>query len=277
MANQQFKVTLFILLLSLLIVIAILSLGFASDTDNINYKTNEIVAVEQIIIDNTVAINSEIIEVNTDKHITIIQDSVKTASKPMIALTFDDGPEPGITDQILDVLKQHDAKATFYVLGKNVNKYPELINRIVSEEHELGNHSYSHIYFTEANASQILAEINKTHFAIYNVTNGYLPKTLRPPFGRYDELTIETSYLPLILWNVDTRDWEHRDSSKTIQTVLSNAEDGAIIVMHDVYHETALAMEVVVPQLIERGFQLVTISELFASKGIEMQSGVVYR
>lgn len=185
-----------------------------------------------------------------------------------VALTFDDGPSK-YTNQILDCLSRYDAKATFFVVGTNVNRYPDILRRSVSLGMEIGNHTANHPKLTNLSASGIASEINTNATYVENAT-GVRPTIVRPPYGSYSSSTISAAGTPFILWSIDTLDWKTRNADSTVNAVLSKVKDGDIILMHDLYSQTAAATERIVPALIERGFDLVTVSELAERKGVTM-------
>jgi peptidoglycan/xylan/chitin deacetylase (PgdA/CDA1 family) len=196
--------------------------------------------------------------------------------KPMVALTFDDGPLSSTTGSILDTLKEHDSVATFFVIGNRAHHNAELLKRMVSEGHEIGNHSFNHKRLTTLSPEELQYQIERTQIAVKTVT-GVEPLIMRPTYGSYNNQLEQNAGMPMIMWSVDTRDWESRDVESIIQQVMDHVQDGDIILMHDIYVPTAEAVKAVVPELISRGFQLVTVSELLAAKGISLEAGKVYR
>lgn len=195
---------------------------------------------------------------------------------PMVALTFDDGPDPSTTSSILDTLKQHDAVATFFVIGNRVHDNADLLKRMIAEGNEIGNHSLSHKRLTTLSGQELQYQIEKTQAAVKAVT-GVEPVFVRPTYGSYNDELKQHIGMPMILWSLDTRDWETRDAQSIIRHVLDNVQDGDIILMHDIYMSTAEAVKVIVPELKSRGFQLVTVSELLTARGISLEAGKVYR
>lgn len=197
-------------------------------------------------------------------------------SKPMVALTYDDGPNPkGSTEQILDVLKKYGARATFFVIGSSAEDNPELLRREIEEGHEIGNHSYNHPDLTTIDKDAFDYQINTTQNIIYQAT-GIYPKMIRPPYGAIDENTKSISPLPFITWSIDTRDWDHRNPDLVYQNIMDNLSDGDIILMHDIHQSTADACERIVSKLKELGYQMVTVSELMQARGVQMKAGYVY-
>ncbi len=202
--------------------------------------------------------------------------SLVDPTKPMIALTFDDGPSNSATTRILNVLEKHNARATFFVVGSRVDSYKNQIKRAYDLKCEIGNHSYGHKTLTSLSANSLKWELSETDRRVKAIT-GVSPVIMRPPGGSYKTDTVRknTPY-PIIMWSVDTRDWESRNATAVVNHIKSHAYDGAIILMHDLYDSTASATEIVVPWLISQGYQLVTVSEMMEAKGIKMQNGVAY-
>ena len=195
-------------------------------------------------------------------------------NRPMVALTFDDGPGQH-TGRILDCLEKHGAKATFFVIGKSVNTYPSVVKRAYDMGMEIGNHTMTHPRLTNLSTSGIKSELDKTSSAIYSATGAY-PTLIRPPYGSYNSTVSLASNAPLILWSIDTLDWKTRNADKTVESVLNNVKDGSVILMHDIHAPTADAVVRIVPELINRGYSLVTVSELAEAKGYSMQNGKAY-
>ena len=140
---------------------------------------------------------------------------------------------------------------------------------------EIGNHSWSHQYLNKCDAAAIRSEVSKCNEAVQKYA-GVTPAVMRLPGGNKNDTVLQNVNMPIILWNVDTRDWEHRNAQKSVDSVLSHAKDGNIILMHELYSATADATEIIVPELVKRGFQLVTVSELAAYKGIQLNNNQIY-
>ncbi len=188
-------------------------------------------------------------------------------SSKKIAITFDDGPHPQYTAQILDILKKYNIPATFFVVGTNVVRYPELITREIDEGHEIGNHTYNHAYLKNERRGTILNEIIDTERAIFEAAD-YRPKHLRPPGGMYNkEVCLLAGRLDydIIIWDIDTRDWAKTPTDKIVNNVLTNVKSGDIILFHDFIcgkSPTPEALEQIIPKLLEQGYSFVTVSEL---------------
>ncbi len=196
-------------------------------------------------------------------------------NRPMVALTYDDGPRPRSTNAILDVLERYDAVATFFELGQLAAAYPECIAREVDLGCEVANHSYSHPMLSGLSAGGVANELSATNNAIYNAC-GVTPTLLRPPYGAYNRTVQNNAGMPLILWSIDTLDWKYRNASYVTSVIKNNVTDGSVVLMHSIYDSTAEATAIIVPWLINRGYQLVTVSELAEARGISMQNGAVY-
>ena len=188
--------------------------------------------------------------------------------KPMVALTFDDGPGPR-TSEILDQLKKYNAHATFFMLGKNVKSYPDAVKQMLKDGNELGNHSYDHQQLTKIDAEAIAKEVNDTNENIKNIC-GSPATVLRPPYGAINDTVKSSVGMPMILWNVDTLDWKTRNTQSTIDEVMRNLKDGDIILMHDIHEPSVQAALKLIPDLVSQGYKLMTVSELAAAKNVTL-------
>ncbi|MCL2572013.1 MAG: polysaccharide deacetylase family protein [Defluviitaleaceae bacterium] len=197
---------------------------------------------------------------------------------PMVALTFDDGPH-FYTDIILDILEEHGGRATFCVLGYRIHYRPNTVIRAVNLGHEVVGHSWDHSDLTRLNANAISNQITRTSAAIEEVTGVRPPPIFRAPFGLTNTRVINVSRdlgYSLLHWSVDPQDWANRDVDHIYNHIMDRAMDGAIILLHDIHTTTAEAMKLVIPRLIEEGFQLVTASELIAYFYGETEPGEIY-
>ena len=193
----------------------------------------------------------------------------------MLALTFDDGPHASYTNSILNTLEAYGAKATFFVLGGQAAANPAPLQRAAAMGCEIGSHTYSHPNLSASSAATVSREITRTNQTVQNII-GKKPTLLRPPYGNFNATVRSYAGVPLILWNVDTLDWKTKDAMKVSAHILSHAADGNIILMHDIYASTAEAVRMAVPELVRRGFKLVTVSELAAAKGYTLSNGSAY-
>ena len=192
----------------------------------------------------------------------------------IIALTFDDGPNYN-TNKVLEVLEEYNVRATFFVLGSKIKGNEHIIKRIKESNSEIGNHTYNHKILTRLKEEDIKKEIDSTSNQIYEVIGEY-PNLLRPSYGIINQKIKKISNTPIIIWNIDTLDWKYHNSKKIAGRVLSKAKDGDIVLMLDVYSSTANALKIIIPELKERGYTFVTVSELFYYKGKELIDGKVY-
>lgn len=203
-----------------------------------------------------------------------VKESQVDPSRPMVALTFDDGPGSR-TGELLDQLEKHQAHATFFMLGQKVPSYPDTVRRMKEIGCELGNHSFDHPELTRLDGAGISSQIQKTNDAI-RAAAGNGATVMRPPYGAINSAVSENVGLPMILWNIDTLDWKTRNAQKTIDTVMNSVSDGDIILMHDIHTESVDAAIALIPKLQEAGYQLVTVSELAAAKNVTLANGKSY-
>ncbi len=206
--------------------------------------------------------------------LTSMEDSDVDPARPMIALTFDDGPGKR-TGELLEVLAANHAHATFFMQGKNVPRYQNEVKRMKEIGCELGSHSFDHPDLSKMDAAGIRDQIDRTNQNLKDAA-GQPASVLRPPYGAIGSTLKSVAGLPLILWNIDTLDWKTRNAQATIDNVMQKVKDGDIVLMHDIHTESIDAAIVLIPKLIEAGDQLVTVSELAAARGIGMQNGTSY-
>lgn len=182
-----------------------------------------------------------------------------------VALTFDDGPHPTLTPQLLDILAAHRARATFYVIGRNAERYPQLLQRMVAEGHEIGNHTWSHPSLFGHGDSALLREIDRTNDAV-RAAVGFTPVSLRPPYGnlypRQARMLYDARAMTTVLWSVDPQDWQRPGSSVVADRILRASGSGAVILSHDIHGPTVRAMPAVLAGFAARGLVPVQVSEL---------------
>lgn len=201
-------------------------------------------------------------------------DSTVNPNKPMVALTFDDGPGP-YTDRLLNTLEKYKAKATFFLVGQNISNYSSVVKRAYRLGCEIGSHTYSHPMLTNLSDSGIQSEMNRTNSLIKSAT-GKNATVMRPPYGDCSSRVLANLTVPAIMWSIDTRDWEHRNPSRTISITMSRVKDGSIILMHDIHRPSVEAAESLIPMLQQKGYQLVTVSELAKYRGKTLSAGQKY-
>ncbi len=210
----------------------------------------------------------------------VVADSIRELDpdKPMIALTYDDGPHYINTPRLLEILEENGARATFFVLGERTlytESNKNTVKMIYESGNELGSHTHTHVDLATLSAEAIVAEITNARETIYELTGEY-PTFVRPPYGSYNDTVKKYANAPLITWNVDSEDWKSRNTDMIVEEVMSMAADRRIVLMHDIHTCTVDAAEILIPKLIEEGYQLVTLRELFYYKGVELENGRVY-
>lgn len=195
--------------------------------------------------------------------------------RPVIALTYDDGPQESVGNQIMNIMAAYNSKCTFFLVGDRVANMITEVQRMVAEGHEVANHTYSHTYLNRVSAGQIIDQVTACNNILEQVT-GMRPTLMRLPGGNKNQTVLSNVNMPIILWNIDTRDWESRNAQSTINAVIGKVKSGDIVLMHELYQSTADATTVIVPTLINQGFQLVTVSEMAALRGVTLSSNTVY-
>jgi len=183
------------------------------------------------------------------------------SNKKRISLTFDDGPDPTYTPKLLELLKKEKVPATFFLLGQNVEMYPEVVKEIVDHGQVIGSHTYDHKDLSTLDESVMTNEITKTDQIIKKLT-GKKPAYFRPPYGSVNEKAAELINRPIIQWSVDSEDWKSKNSQMIIDRVTSTAYDGSIILLHDIYPETIGAVPEIIRDLKKEGYQFVSLNTL---------------
>lgn len=196
-------------------------------------------------------------------------------NKTTIALTFDDGPSGEKTKAILQALTDNKMRGTFFMVGNKMNYQADIINEIVSLQNEVGSHTYSHINMKRVSADKVTEELTKTNDLFKSIT-GQNIKLVRPPYGAYKKELIKNYPYSFVLWNIDTNDWRYHNVEYLTSYILDNVADGNVILMHDSYATSVEAIQKVLPILYAKDIQVVTISELAALKGYNLEDGKVY-
>ena len=193
----------------------------------------------------------------------------KINDENMISLTFDDGPHPDKTPEILRVLKKHNIRATFFIIGQNASLHPEIVQMIAADGHEIANHTNDHKSLYKQTDSMILDSVRSCSDTLFEIV-GSKPKLFRPPEGYMNDniaRLIRDEGYDVILWKIDTYDWKGRSDKEICNTVINNIKSGDIVLMHDFIwrkSNTADALDMMIPRLKEQGFSFVTVSELIA-------------
>ena len=195
--------------------------------------------------------------------------------KPIVALSYDDGPSSN-TKSILDTLESYGAHATFFMVGENIDLHPDWVKMVYESGNEVANHTVNHKNLNTLSAEDIRKEVENNQDKL-NKTLGVEKKYIvRPPYGNANDTVKATVEHPMILWWVDTLDWKSKDPQAVLEEVKKSTKDGAIILMHDLYSTTAEATKLVVPWLKEQGYQICSVSEMFAARGVKMENGKTY-
>ena len=181
--------------------------------------------------------------------------------KKRVALTFDDGPKSPYTERLLDGLKERNVKATFFVIGESVRENEALIKRMAEEGHIIGNHTYSHVQLSTLDYEACIEEIENTNRAIFDAC-GVTPKYIRPPFGSWNENVTMAVNMTEVLWDVDPLDWKVKNAGIVTNSVIRCADDGSIILLHDIYESSVDAAIMIIDELKAQGYEFVTVEEL---------------
>lgn len=256
------------------------------DYDYYNVDNKYYITFYKYIFNNNIVINdydSFIVDtfnnnvIMCDNEITydFVINKSRDISKKYIALTFDDGPNYN-TNKIINILNKYNVKATFFILGTKINNNEYILEKMKDSGMEIGNHTFSHLLLTSKKDNVIKNEIDNTSNLIYSVI-GENPILFRPSYGAYNKRIRNIIDYPIILWDIDTLDWKYHNSKKITNRVINKVKDGDIILMHDIYSATSNSLENIIPILQERGYEFVTISELFYYKNISLKNGSIYR
>jgi len=178
-----------------------------------------------------------------------------------IALTFDDGPHAVYTEFLLDGLKERGVHATFFLIGGNLEGKEQIVKRMSEEGHMIGNHTYSHVQLNQLSIDAACVEVWKTNTAIFDII-GKIPVYIRPPYGLWDEESACVAEMQEVLWNIDPEDWKYQNKDRIVASVIKNAKDGGIILLHDIYKTSVEAALEIVDRLKEQGYEFVTVDEL---------------
>lgn len=203
-----------------------------------------------------ISIQSQTADGNTPTRKTQMDEEIKK-----VALTFDDGPNPDYTGMLLDGLKERGVRATFFVLGSEVERYPQLVRRASEEGHLVGVHAYRHVNLCQLSDAQAVEQINRTNGAIYRATGQYA-SYIRPPYGCWKEDLDYEVQMVEVLWDIDPRDWATTSSDLVVQRVLNEVEENSIILLHDASKSSVQAAFTIIDTLQKQGYTFVTVEEL---------------
>ena len=213
-------------------------------------------------------LNSAVLVVNAESKNVFWKNS---SAVKKVALTFDDGPHPRYTHSILQILREYGVTATFFVIGINVENYPDTFLELAESDCEIGNHTYSHKNLSEMNAEEINLELTMTEQVISKYSD-IKPTLFRPPQGAFSqrvEAVASSLGYDIILWSIDTMDWAHNPPDRILLDVIEGLDDGDIILMHDYVSQTNTTCEAlrrIIPKMLELGYEFVTVSELIGEE-----------
>lgn len=245
------------------------------------YKTNGILesnSMKKMQIDlnnNYIVSEKNIIDTSDIKDYDLYKQEFVDKDKKMVALTFDDGPSNN-TSKILDILEGYGVKATFFLLGVNIEGNEKVVKRMDDLDMEIGNHLYSHKLVTKLEDKEIKEEISKVDKKVFEIV-GKKPTLVRTSYGTFNKRLSNVINRPVIRWNIDTMDWRYHNSKRISNSITKKVHDGDIILMHDIYSATVNSLKITIPKLLDEGYQLVTVSELFYYKNIELENNKAYR
>ena len=189
------------------------------------------------------------------------QAGAEVLDEKRVAITFDDGPHHIYTEQLLDGLKERGVRATFFLIGENIEYNEALVQRMAEEGHLIGNHTFSHTQLTRLKVEEACSEVEKTDELIYSLT-GQTVEYLRPPYGSWNEALTKAIPLNIALWNVDPQDWKSQDTEKVVKAVESHVGDGSVILLHDIFDSSVEAALRIIDDLMQDGYTFVTVDEL---------------
>lgn len=210
-----------------------------------------------------------------DQHELYMDISHIDPEKPIVALTFDDGPSVN-TAKIVNTLVKYNVHATFFIVGNEIPNNPQNVNLVYDSGSEVASHTVNHKNLNKLTKEEILKEINDNQDLLNKALGTNRDFLLRAPYGNANDTVKALAGHPLINWSVDTLDWDSKNAQSVFEEVKKYTKDGAIILMHDRYPSTAEAVTLVVPWLLEQGYQVCSVSEMFAARGVPLQNGVEY-
>lgn len=207
------------------------------------------------------------------RHVQITKRDI--TGKKLVALTFDDGPSAITTPGLLNSLKSREVPVTFFMLGNMARSNPDIVKRAAEEGHEVASHTMYHQNLSYVSDASARADIDEAK-SVFEGILGQTPGLTRPPYGNYNDAISVAASTPLILWSVDTRDWMNREPEAIISTAMEQVYDGAIVLMHDIYDTSVVAVPQLVDRMRENGYEFVTVSELARERGVSLEKGVAY-
>ncbi len=227
-------------------------------------------------IANHLLFETGVIQTEEDPKIDIIKRFVDP-NRPMVAITLDDGPVKRSSPRIIDTLEKYGQAATFFMQGFRMEESPQIVIDVINSGSEIASHSYNHKKLTKLNEKELEYQLNEPTRILAKLTDNQVGiRFYRPPYGVINDKISQMSTYSFMLWNIDPEDWKTRDAQLTIDRLSQSDLSDGVVVMHDIYTESADALDVLIPLLVKEGYQLVTLSELFAAKNITPQEGLIY-
>ncbi|MDE5755229.1 MAG: polysaccharide deacetylase family protein, partial [Oscillospiraceae bacterium] len=270
-SKRKKGVQLFLIIGCVGIPIAVNGLGRNHPADQEYVLNTENTPIESASVSNTEATTESPTEPPTEEPTVAEIDP----DKPMIALTYDDGPAVNLTERILDTLESYQAHATFFLVGDNITENTEkILKREVDLGCEIGNHTLSHKNLEKLDLEDAVLQLSECDDKIYQCT-GTRASLVRPPYGAYNDAIREADKRMFIYWSLNTSDWKREDPDEICDIVMEYIDDGDIILMHDIHEQSVKASEKLIPALIEQGYQLVTVSELIHYRNLQTEDGMV--
>lgn len=200
-----------------------------------------------------------------------------SADQKLIALTFDDGPKAMYTERLLDGLRERQVNATFFLIGMQVAENEEIVRQMLEDGHQIGNHTHDHQCLTWIEEGAQRAQISICESDLNRLIGSEKPLCIRPPYGEISDAMKQWVNSPIILWSVDTQDWNGKTVEEIVTHIISHTNSGDIILMHDIYEQSVEAALLAIDEMHNRGYTFVTVEELFEAYGIPLEAGKVYR
>lgn len=266
-------------------LISIYSFKYKDIDDSFRLKMNKATTTTKKVITTSISSSTNFtVSTTTTTTVTTNQDSISVpiTKKPItsndvrkkIAFTFDDGPSK-YTISILNELDKYMANATFFEVGYNIRNYKSVVLETYNRGFEIGNHTTDHSNLNKLKQDKIITKINDNNKLFEEITGSSM-KLVRPPYGNCKESCQKVVNAPIIKWSVDSRDWESRNTEKIVELVMSEVQEGDIILFHSLYSTTLDAIKILLPYLYDEGYEVVSVSELFSSAGIPLENGKIY-
>ena len=209
-------------------------------------------------------------DTTTESTLSTTLDPGQYQGAKLVALTFDDGPHAKLTPELLDILAREQVSATFFLLGTNIERYPDLVRRQAAEGHQVASHTFAHKKLTSLSPENLSEEIHSTEVLLTDIL-GYGPSLMRPPYGAFNDKVKAEAAMPLIMWSVDPEDWKDPPVDTLCDRLYDRIRDGDIVLLHDIHKNSIAATEQLIPRLKADGYLFVTVDQLISLRGTEPQ------